>query len=239
MKSVADINRDRYIAVNNKAMSIGKFAEPSKIRIEMDLKNGVGNYQFNIKKTDINNQREVSLDRNDVFVVSRWGVFPVVQSTTNPGTEVLASFPLINDGVNPSVHPVGFTNAHIEALYNGTLSWSVDNTVMLSSYPMESFRKVPEQQGAFVLNADESAVNEGIKVQWDIENATDYVIPCITIPGTRDHRITVNFDAAGLSFPTTAEHKGVLVLYMEGFLVKSGCEYKNGQNPFQAAVGQW
>lgn len=237
MKSVADINRERYVSVNQKAATINKFAEPSKIRIEMDLKDGVGSYQFNIKKTDIMNQREVSLDRNDVFVPSRWGVFLALQSITNPGTEVLTSFPLVNTGV--SVHPVGFTNDNIEALYNGTLSWSVDNTVMLSSYPMESFRKVPKQQGAFLLNADETPVNEGIKVQWNIDDAADFVIPCITIPGTRDHRINVNFDAAGLTFPCTEGYKPVLVLYMDGFLVKSGCEYEGGDNPFKAAVGQW
>lgn len=239
MNSVADINRERYISVNQKAAQIGKFAEPSKIRIEVDLKNGVGSYQFNIKKTDITNQREISLDRNDVFVASRWGIFPVLQSLTNPSTEILASFPAVNDGTNPSVHAVGFQDNSIEALYNGTLSWSVDNTVMLSSYPTESFRKVPEQQGAFLLNGEEAAVNEGIKVQWNIEDATDYIIPCITIPGTRDHRINVNFDAAGLNFPVTEGYKPVLVLYMEGFLVKSGCEYQGGDNPFKAAVGQW
>lgn len=235
----ADITRERFVAVNNLAAGIGKFAEPSKIRIEVDLLDGVGRYNFDIKKTDIRNQREKSLDRNDVFIPNRWSVLLALQSTTNPSTEVLASFPIINDGTNPSVHPVGFTNNNIEAMYNGSLSWTVDNTMLLSAYPTELFRKVPEQQGAFVLNSSDAAVQEGIKVEWDMNKATDFITPKLTIPGTRDHQITLNFDAAGLTFPVTDGYKPVLVLYMDGFLIKSGGEYVGGSNPFGASVGQW
>ena len=67
-------------------------------------------------------------------------------------------------------------------------------------------------------------------------------MPRYTIAGTRDHKISVNFPAAGLSFPLNdSAYEANLVLYMDGFLVKGGCEYKggNGTNPFGQAVGQW
>ena len=65
--------------------------------------------------------------------------------------------------------------------------------------------------------------------------------PKYTIAGTRDHKISVNFDAAGNTFDVTEGYTANLVLYMDGFLVKGGAEYKGGgaSNPFGAAVGQW
>lgn len=235
----ADIIRDRFVKINDKAGQIGKYAEPSKLRIENTIKDGVGTYVFDIKKQDINNQREKSLDRNDIFVPVRWGLLLSLRSTTNPSTEVLISYPAINDGTNPSVHPVGFTNGNIEALYNGSITWLVDNGVLFSAYPTEAFRKVPEQQGAFILNSSDTAVNEQIKSEWDLNKALEFLTPCLTIAGTRDHKISVNFDAAGLTFPVSEGYEPVLTLYMDGFLIKSGCEYKGENNPFAKTVGNW
>lgn len=239
---VADIIRERFVSVNDEyqAYSNGKrYAEPSKLRIETQLQNGVGMYQFNIKKTDINNQYEQALDRNDIFFPTMWGLFLALRSNTNPSTEVLMSFPHINDGSDPSVFQIGFQNNNIEALYNGKIKWLVDNGVLLTAYPTEKFRKVPEQQGAFVLNTSDSAVNENIVCEWDIVKACDFLTPKLTIAGTRDHNISVNFDASGLTFPVTSGYTPYLVLYMDGFLVKGGCEFFDNNNPNASAVGKW
>lgn len=242
MSTVADIIRDRFVSVNSEYQSYSgskKYAEPSKIRIEQKLQNGVGQYFFNIKKTDINNQYEQSLDRNDVFYPTMWGLFLALRSQTKPSTEVLMSFPHINDGANPSVHAVGFQNSDVEAVYNGKLKWLIDNGVLLNAYPTEKFRKVPEQQGAFVLNTADAAVNEQIQTEWCLEKACDFLTPKFTIAGTRDHNISVNFDASGLTFPVTSGYDPYLVLYMDGFLVKGGCEFIDSQNPNANAVGMW
>jgi hypothetical protein len=112
---------------------------------------------------------------------------------------------------------------------------------MLSKYPMENFKKVPETQGAFVLNSADEAVQEGIQVEGDIYDKLALVYPKYTVAGTRDHKITVNFDAANNTFPCTEGYRANLVLYIDGFLVKGGAEYKGGgaTNPFGDAVGQW
>ena len=145
----------------------------------------------------------------------------------------------INDGVNPSIHPVGFLNEDINALYNGKLTWSIDNGVLFSAFPMERFRRVPETQGAFVLDSQDAPVLEGIESEWDIIKQCELLIPKITVCGTRDHRINVNFDAAGLQFASTTGTTPTLVFYMDGFLVKSGCEYFESKNPNARAVGSW
>ena len=167
-------------------------------------------------------------------------MFVAIKNNTT-GVERLYSYIPVNDGVNPSVHAAGFTTPAANTIFSGYLQWLVDNVVMLSSYPMEKFHKIPRQQGAFVLDSQNAAVNEGIQSEWEIDKAMELLIPRYTIAGTRDHKITINFPAAGLNFPVTSGYTAKLVLMMDGFLVKGGCEYKGGTgtNPFGKAVGQW
>lgn len=240
--TTAELQRNRFTIVNNavKEVSGGTlFAEPSKLRIEVSLLKGVGRYLFDIKKDGILNAYEKSLNRNDVFVPSGIGLFVAIQSNENPSTEVLYPYIPVNDGENPSIHSVGFLNGDANAIYNGTLEWLIQNGVLLSSFPTERFKKVPQTQGLFALNSADAAVNEGVQSQWSIEEAIDTVIPQLVVAGTQDHRITVNFNAEGLDFAVTEGHTPKLVLYMDGFLVKGGCQYIDGKNAFAGAVGQW
>lgn len=241
MLDILSIIKDRFDKVYTQLRGTNIYPEESKLRISLPLQNGKGQYIFDIKNAVVDGLVEQHLDRNDVFVPNKWGVLiELVEKAT--GVKKLFSYAPLNDGVNPSVNPVGFSNKGILSLYAGFLSWNVDNSVMLSTYPMEKFQKIPRQQGAFVLDSNDAAVNEGIEPEWSLDKSLELIIPRYTIAGTRDHKISVNFPAAGLTFPlNSADYEANLVLYMDGFLVKGGCEYKggNGVNPFGQAVGQW
>lgn len=238
------IKKARFDAVWDmiKAAGFGSDIHPeeSKIRLEQPILNGKGQYIFDLKSDAVDNVVTHSLDRNDVFVPNSIGVLiSLVNNTT--GVETLYPYaPVVADG-KPSVHAAGFVDEQVEALYAGYLSWRIDNTVALSAYPMEKFRHVPQVQGAFVLNSSDEAVNEGIKSEWGLDEALTLLMPRYTIAGTRDHKMEVNFNAAGLTFGVTEGYTAKLVLFMDGFLVKGGCQYKGGTgtNPFQNAVGQW
>jgi hypothetical protein len=218
------------------------YPQESKLRISLPILDGKSQYIFDIKNAVTDNVVEQHLDRNDVFVMNQIGVLIGLKNKTT-GVTKLYSYAPKNDGVNPSIHEVGFTDDQIESLYNGILSWNVDNKVMLAAYPMEKFKKVPRQQGAFVLDSNDAAVQEGIQGEWTIDNALELFMPRYTIAGTRDHKIAINFPAAGLQFALNdpTHYEASLVLYLDGFLVKGGCEYKGGtgRNPFGQAVGQW
>lgn len=235
------IIKDRFDKVYSQLRGTNIYPEESKLRISQPLLDGKGQYIFDIKNATVDGLVEQHLDRNDVFVPNKWGVLiEFVEKAT--GVRKLYSFAPKNDGATPSVFPVGFSSDDIESLYSGFLAWNVDNTVMLSTYPMEKFHKIPRQQGAFVLDSNDAAVQEGIQAEWTLDKALELIMPRYTIAGTRDHKISVNFPAAGLTFPlNSADYTANLVLYLDGFLVKGGCEYKggNGQNPFGNAVGQW
>lgn len=235
------IIKDRFDKVYAQLRGTKIYPEESKLRVSLPIQNGKGQYIFDIKNAVVDGVVEQHLDRNDVFVPNKWGVLiELVEKAT--GVRKLYSYAPKNDGVNPSVCPVGFKSKDIESLYSGFLAWNVDNSVMLSAYPMEKFLKIPRQQGAFVLDSNDAAVQEGIEPEWKLDNALELIMPRYTIAGTRDHKISVNFPAAGLTFPLNSnDYEANLVLYMDGFLVKGGCEYKggNGTNPFGEAVGQW
>lgn len=212
--------------------------EESKLRYELPLKNSKGQYIFNLKSDKADGITTISLDRNDVFVPNKWGIMLGIKNTTT-GVETLYTFAPIADGEHPSIYEAGFKKHDIEALFAGSLSWSVDNTVYLSAYPMEKFHKVPETQGAFILDSADEVVREGIQLQRDLSKDLELIMPRFIIAGTRDQKISVNFNAAGLDFAVTEGYEANLVLLMDGFLVKSGCENTNGKNAFGDAVGQW
>lgn len=239
------IKKERFDKVFNQIESAGAafsstvHPEESKIRIEMPLQSGKSQYTFNIKDSSVVGPREISLDRNDVFIPNSWGILLGLRSETNPQIEKLFTFVPVNDGVNPSVFPVAFQDASAEAVYSGFVQWVIDNNVMISAYPTEKFKYVPETQGAFILDSTDTPVAEQIQPEWDMNKNLQLLIERITVCGTRDHKITLNFDASNLTFPTTAGYKPYLVLIMDGFLVKGGCQYIDGTNPWGEAVGKW
>lgn len=231
---------DKVLAQINAAGLGGRIhPEESKLRYSQKITDGKGQYIFNLKTTEgIDGITNQTLDRNDVFIPNRWGVMLALKNTTT-GVEKLYTFAPVNDGTNPSIFAAGFTTDAIEKLFSGYLQWLVDSNVYLSKYPMEKFHKVPETQGAFVLASDDSAVQQGIQLQRNLDNDLELIYPKFTIAGTHDHKITVNFDAANLQFPVTSGYEAELVLMMDGFLVKGGCENTDGKNAFGDAVGQW
>ena len=239
--NTADLIRNRYERLHAEFGSVVT-PEPSKIRIEVPLKDGVGQYRFDIKKVIVND-REQGLDRNDVFVPNFMGMLFGFQSEDHP--ETMSLFPYAPQVGENLVAQEGFTNNHANSLYNGKFTLQIDNQMILNAYPTENFKKVPEEQGCVIYDG-EALVNMGIQPEFTIQDACELVIPRILIAGTRDIKFTLNFDAAGLTFPAkTGGAEGatltpVLVFYMDGFLMKNGCEKGIGTSEkINQVVGQW
>lgn len=219
------------------------FPQKTKLRLELPIENGQGRYVFDLKEHVVNHVSTFGLNRNDVLVPNAVGILISIGHTVN-GTyvEKLYSYAPKNDGVNPSVDPVGFTSNDIDNLYNGNVQWLVGTTQAWEAYPMEDFLKIPRQQGAFVLNNQDAAVQEGIRPEFHIEDCLTLLMPKYYIAGTQDHKITVNFDAAGLTFNLNDNnYTAKLVLYMDAFLIKNGTQLFNSSadGPFKEASGAW
>lgn len=240
--TTADLIRNRFEKLHAEFGSVVT-PEPSKIRIEVPLKNGVGQYEFNLKKI-IDNEREQGLDRNDVFVPNFIGVLFGFQNIGDETPQTMSLYPYAPYFRSPqSVSKEGFTNDHANALYNGKFTMQIDNTIILNAYPTENFKKVPVEQGCVIYDG-EQLVNMDVQPEFSIQDACELMIPRILIAGTRDIKIRVNFNAAGLDFPCENEDGDeivpVLVFYMDGFLMKNGCEKGIGVGEkVSQVVGSW
>lgn len=239
MKDIEMILKDRYNKVIDQLAGTGLWPSQSKLRLALPIKDGKGQYIFNLKEGG-DGVSTFALDRNDVFIPTMFGMLIELVKTAT-GEKTLYSFIPRNDGVNPSVFEAGFVDGQMNKIYSGHVQWLLDNQVMMPAFPMEKFHYVPETQGAFVLNSSDEAVQEGIQLERNLDDMLTLLYPKYVIAGTRDHKISVNFDAAGNTFDVTEGYTANLVLYMDGFLVKGGSEYKGGgaSNPFGNAVGQW
>lgn len=247
MKDYFEILKARFDAlwmqIKAAGFSNAVHPEESKIRLEKKIQAGRTQYVFDLKQENnqIDGVKEVALQRNDVFVPNRLGVFIAIRDKQT-GVETLYSYIPVNDGTNPSVHAAGFKNGNANVFFEGSLAWRVGTTVMISGYPMERFKQIPEVQGAFVLDSSDAAVSENIQSEWAIDKAAKLLLPKYTIAGTRDHKLEINLPsyAAELAYELSdANHDAYLVLWMDGFKVVGGCEHINGKNPFEDAVGQW
>ena len=208
----------------------GVFVQRTKLRMELPIEPGVGQYIFDLKKESLGNGlTSFVLKRDDIIVPNALGFLIAISHKVN-GTEVeqLYSFAPKNDGSTPSVFPVGFQTDAIENLYNGHVQWTVGSTVAWENYPMEAFKKVFRQQGAFVLDSNDDAVSEHIQPEHEIEKMLQPILAKYFVAGTQDHQMIVNFPAAGLTFPlcdksgVTTDYTAKLVLYMDAFKIKNG-----------------
>ena len=246
MKDFFEIVKARYDALFMQLKNAGVIErmhpEDGKIRLEQDILNGKTQYTFDLKQENnqIDGVKEIALQRNDVFIPNSLGVFLAIVNTTT-GVETLYPYVPVNDGTNPSVHPAGFLTDAAKAFFDGVLTWTFGNNVMISGMPMEEMLHVPEVQGAFVLDSSDAAVSEGIQSEFDVMKYSKLLIPKYTIAGTRDHKIQIQLPsyAANLQFPVTSGYKAKLVLLMTGNKVVGGCEYFEGKNWAGDAVGKW
>ncbi len=215
------------------------FPEEAKLRMQLPIEAGKGQYIFDLKKESLaDNIKNFVLQRNDVFIPNGIQVFIGITETAT-GVQKIYPYAPKKPASGDSVYAAGFESDTIENLYAGTLSWKLGTNVMLNQFPMENFKHVPRQQGAFVLDSSDNAVSENIQPEWDVQDFLYTLMPRYTIAGQRDHYISVNFDAATLTFPVTSGYTAQLVLYMDGFLVKGGCEKIAGKNAFGDAPGNW
>lgn len=238
----SDIKKKRFDQVwdliASKGLSKYIYPEEAKMRYSLPIENGKGQYIFPLcRNGKADNLTTFNITENDVFVPSAIGV--MIGITGADGVQHLYPYAPKNDGTNPSVYPAGFTTDAIEALYNGHLQWKQGTNIVLNQYPMEKFKKVPRQQGAFVLNSSDAAVQEGIQPEWSIDKCLELLMARYAIAGNRDNFVTINFDAATKNFPVTSGYTAQLVLFLDGFLVKGGAQTYDGVCAFDDAPARF
>lgn len=189
---------------------------PSYLRAEQGLANNKAKYNFDLKRVANEVVTEQKLDRNDLFVISRLGVFLTKQFAATPGKEVLQSYP------NAVEFPptAGLAPADLETIYNGFLQLKIANRVNIENLSMHEFKYAPDTQQASATT----------KSSFNLDDACYKPAPLIYLHGTMDINLTIEFPTfAGIQLtPTDFAANGVvkLVVVPFGFLVKGAASLK-------------
>lgn len=214
----SDRDRSIYNRISEEAKKQNMITSPGFLRVEQRIVNGRTKYEFVLQRdTNSDSITEQKLDRNDKFVMSRLGIFLMRRSTLLYGNEVLQTYP------NPIVFPTevgnNFVTQHMEAFYNGKMSFTVGQTKWIEALDTRRFRHVPATQEALVTNTDGATVT----IVSRNDNSESYensgmidLTPQITING--DAKTVVAIDV-----PIMADHKVKTGLqYHDDFIVLIG-----------------
>ncbi len=220
MKTTDTSNRGRAIYRSVEAYLTKEFGKdhgyiisPGFLRAEQTLSNSKGKYSFDLKKNGNEIATEVKLDRNDLFVVEKLGLYLSLQDSTTIGKEVLQSYP--NNTVFTST---ALVPADLEVIYNGFSSLKIGNRVNIENLSNQVFRYVPETQQSSATT----------KSNTSLDDATYKPAPLIMLHGTMDIVYTVEFPTFATIAITTsvANTTTKLVLMPFGFLVKGAANKK-------------
>ncbi len=207
-----------------------KMASESYLRLETQLANSPL-LQFNIGSdvvdTTTRNSTEVRLNRNDLFVATRWGFFLKKVVSGAHSKAKLYTYP------QPSVFAddsTTFLNADLEGVYNGRIGVKIDSTVQIEAYDMQRFRQAPSglQIGDYTTgfvthaggaNVERQISDEGQNPDMGIVDLNGFLI----FDGTRQHEINLTIpDGSSLKIAHTASNTANwAVLKLEGFLIKA------------------
>jgi len=194
----------------------GLMISPSYLRAEVSLSSTKAKYSFALKPSGGEVATEVKLDRNDLFVISRLGMFLTKQFAVSIGKEVPQSYPNIIEF--PAV--AGLVAADLEAIYNGFTSLKIGSVVNIENLSNQEFRYAPDTQQAAATT----------KSSFNLDDATYKPAPLIYLHGTMDIQLTTEFPSyASIALtPTDAVANGQVKLVMIpfGFLIKGGASKK-------------
>lgn len=160
------------------------------------------------------------LDDNDLFVATGIGLYLKKTVSLNHSWAQLHTFP--NRSVFADV--TGFTGAHLEALYHGSLSFSTEGTTYIDALPAAQFRHVPMLPEGTVTAVDASTnfVKSTVAVSpfWDgMSEAGGF--GKMTLNGRKRHEFKLSFPFDNtLQIVNQGTAKNWVCLILTGWLVK-------------------
>lgn len=236
--------------------------QKSFLRIEENLINGSGVYQFNLRKENLS-AVERNLRRNDLFIVCQMGVYLRIEDNNKAG--VLPPLFYAKQGratitpADTSTHvgriqaltDYGFATSDIEALWNGSLFVQTGSIVNFEAMPCSLFKK--ESAGIVGTEANyDKAVNNG----FDLENSLLSMSEELILAGTQDHKLQVsfpNFSGANYqalqdghdtsdtdtTFIANSDYQSKIGFMAIGYLIPGGTDDRfrnNDANPYKDAI---
>lgn len=201
--------RGAYMAYATKPEFAGKDISPSFLRLEVDITNSNNKLTFKTYVGDgtTQNPTEKRLDRNDKFIITKIGLFLLMQLPAKSNGR-LHAYPNLTDFGAAAA-------ADLESIFNGELSITINRKKWLPSLDTQRFLKIPETQQSAGTNRDQRSLHHLM------ENLT----PHIELDGSGTNEIEITYPShaawAGAT-PVVGGNTHRAVLYIHGLLIVSG-----------------
>jgi len=176
--------------VQNAGFSVGQAVlSQSYIRSEVALSASTTSYHIPVLVNDTQTSAsafptEQRLQLQDAFVVSSIGIF-----VASPGAPTSTEFKLLSYNNDVIFSGAGEADALL-SLYNGSLSWVVNNRQIIPAWDIYRHYNVPQTQ-----EDTQAGGNTGID-QFDSESGYYPMEPNAVLVGSKNNQITINLPAA-------------------------------------------
>lgn len=234
MQNYGYLHRKKFEQLYNRFISQGAEVQPSYLRYEKALADGVNHYEFAFEASPNDSSTEKKLNKNDLFYVTSILLGYIVTGSTSTSGEKPTDVTTVTNAVAPVQTFVDTTKfsggANLEAIYNGFLRITTGSKINIENLSTLNFKYVPQNAAA-----------NGV-APFQLIDALYGNISDLMLSGTKSHTISVDIPAipAGQNLiPTAATVAGgtslskptiTLVLQFEGYLVKNGAIINQMQN---------
>lgn len=224
MQNMAYLQRVTFDKLQERYKGYGVEVQPSFLRYEKQLQNGVNHYPFAFEPSPSDSPTEKKLNKNDLFYVCSFTLGYVITGTIEGG-EGAADRTITTANAPVRTYPV--TGAeNLEALYNGFIRVTTGSKINIENLSTLNFKFVPN---------DLTSGTVAPEFQNDIVSYAN--VSDLMLAGTKSHTIDLDIPAlpAGENLvPTTVD--GIsnasvkVVLQLNGFLLKNGAIIAQQEN---------
>ena len=216
---MAYLQRVKYDELQEKFKQYGIEVQPSYLRYEVELQNGVNHYPFAFEPSPNDSKTEIKLTKNDLFYVTGFTMGYIVYGSGTPTAEG-GSNVVVTEAFAPL--KTYAETAGLEALYNGFLKITTGSKINIENLATINFKYVPENLNSNVTQPE----FQNDLVQY--ANVSD-----LLLAGTKSHTISLDIPALPVGVdlvPATATTaagsldsvKVKAVLILNGYLMKNG-----------------
>lgn len=188
-------------AFGESALSTMKLTD-SYLRLEQNIVAGKTQYNFPIL---VNNSSQTNteqrLNLQDSFVVAQFGFFVANPSGATDAAYILQTFP------DPIVFATAGAAGAMQVLYNGNISLTVNNNVLIPAWDTYRHYVVNQTQASASLKGQNNAATDSF-YPWE---------PNIILVGSNNNQFSLQIPAA----VATVEPDSRIVLYARGILIQN------------------
>lgn len=213
---MAYLQRLKFDELQQRFKEYGVEVQPSYLRYEKALQNGVNHYPFAFEPSPNDSPTEKKLNKNDLFYVCSFSYGYIVTGTI-PGTSPAPDVTISEANAPLRTYPIADAK-NLEALYNGFIHITTGSKINIENLSTLNFKFVPND----LTSSTVAPEFQNDKIAF--ANVSD-----LLLAGTKSHTISLEIPAlpAGeVLVPSTVDSitnaNIKVVLQLNGFLLKNG-----------------